>query len=327
MKENSVRFNTQTKLILADVDETIAGVYEKANPEIINELSSLLSEGRVLFLVTGGGMGRVQRDIIEYIPENLRRKILISHCNGAEIWGYDQDGHRQPEPYFSVTPLTPEKQDIWHKTMDNFIQKYGLKADSTMPKKVFKEKHGDDPEWIMYDDRGPQITLELVNAYDLTPEQAKIFEERAGVKISPDDQGKLDLRIPIMEEANSIFEREGVDVTGVRGGIHALDFKRSNLSKTTSVKFVLDSDEILSTVGLTKEDIADPNNLEVWGDRFARDGGDNGMLKALSPEVRAIDFRKEDPSEFMPGYNIVVWDGEKELQEGTLEYLQSSSAA
>jgi hypothetical protein len=47
------------------------------------------------------------------------------------------------------------------------------------------------------------------------------------------------------------------------------------------------------------------------------------MSEALPPEVRSIDFREEDPSEFLEGYNIVLWDGQHHLHHGLLEYLQS----
>ena len=40
--------NPKTKLILADVDETIADVYTDATPEMIDALSNLLSKGVVV---------------------------------------------------------------------------------------------------------------------------------------------------------------------------------------------------------------------------------------------------------------------------------------
>jgi hypothetical protein len=48
------------------------------------------------------------------------------------------------------------------------------------------------------------------------------------------------------------------------------------------------------------------------------------MCLAVDPKVRAIDFRKEDESEFPKGYNIIVWEGDKHLHEGVLEYLNLS---
>jgi hypothetical protein len=51
------------------------------------------------------------------------------------------------------------------------------------------------------------------------------------------------------------------------------------------------------------------------------------MSMALPATVRSIDFRQEDPTEFPEGYNIVLWDGQKHLHHGLLEYLQSRHAA
>jgi hypothetical protein len=52
-------------------------------------------------------------------------------------------------------------------------------------------------------------------------------------------------------------------------------------------------------------------------------GTDRHMSEALSPEVRSIDFRQEDPSELPENLNIVFWDGSHHLHHGLLEYLQS----
>jgi hydroxymethylpyrimidine pyrophosphatase-like HAD family hydrolase len=53
-KTPSITWNRAVRLILADVDETIADMYTPAEPAMIAELSSLLSAGKKLFMVTGG---------------------------------------------------------------------------------------------------------------------------------------------------------------------------------------------------------------------------------------------------------------------------------
>lgn len=50
---------------------------------------------------------------------------------------------------------------------------------------------------------------------------------------------------------------------------------------------------------------------------------DRHISEALPKEVRSIDFRKENPKELPAGYNIVVWNGKKQLHDGLLEYLAS----
>lgn len=42
------------------------------------------------------------------------------------------------------------------------------------------------------------------------------------------------------------------------------------------------------------------------------------MSEAVDPEVRSIDFRDEDPSEFLAGYNTVLWQGKHRLHQGLL---------
>ena len=83
--------------------------------------------------------------------------------------------------------------------------------------------------------------------------------------------------------------------------------------------------EVLATVGLKPEDVQNPTELEVWGDKYSvlHGGTDRHMSEALPPEVRSIDFREENPAEFPEGYNIVLWDGHQHLHHGLLEYLQS----
>jgi hypothetical protein len=68
-----------------------------------------------------------------------------------------------------------------------------------------------------------------------------------------------------------------------------------------------------------------PEQIEIWGDKFSSvcGGTDRHMSEAVDPRVRSIDFRDEDPSEFLPGYNTVLWQGKHRLHHGLLEYLQS----
>jgi len=83
-----ITWNKEVRLALADVDETIAEVYTPADPEMITELSSFLTEGGKLFMVTGGSLKRVRAGITDLIDPALRHDILVSHCSGAEVWGF-----------------------------------------------------------------------------------------------------------------------------------------------------------------------------------------------------------------------------------------------
>lgn len=189
-----------------------------------------------------------------------------------------------------------------------------------MPIPEFRKRTSGDPLSIMLEDRGPQITLEVANGHDLSPEQA----EKLAIAV-PLTYGRHDLRVPILERAEKLLEEKNLPITPRLAGIFAIDFAVKGVSKTTAVKYVIEHEAILRSLGIRASDIEDPQRMEVWGDKFSavRGGTDRHMSEALPKEVRSITFREENPEEFPEGYTIVVWDGEKHLHEGLLEFLQS----
>jgi len=62
-----VTWNNKVKLIVSDVDETIADLFVPASPEMAAELNSLLSEGKSLFLVSGAGFASIKRRVVDLI--------------------------------------------------------------------------------------------------------------------------------------------------------------------------------------------------------------------------------------------------------------------
>lgn len=308
-----IEWNKNVKLIISDVDETIADLYKPAEPEMIKELVTLLKEGRSIFFVTGQGFKSVQWRIIDQIPQELRAKILVGHCSGAEVWGHNPDGTLREKPFYSVYDLSEEQKKTWRELVKKIIEKFNLNIYDPMPVKKFLEIAGKNPLSVMFEDRGPQITLEVVNGYDLTPEQM------SGLATENND-----LRIPILEYSEKLFKEFNIPISPRLGGVFAVDFALKDVSKTTAVKRALGDELVIQSLGLSVLDIKDPENIEIWGDKFSiRGGTDRHMSEAVSPDVRSIDFREEDPAEFMDGYNIVVWKGEKHLHEGLLEYLLS----
>jgi hypothetical protein len=317
-----ITWNNELRLAISDVDETIADVYTPADPAIIEELSSYLNDGGKIFMVSGGGLARIQKDIINFIAPKLRHDILISHCSGAEVWGFTPTGDLQDRPFYSVyeNNFTDHLKKLWRDVVAELLNEFNLCPHPVRPKLKFIETIGRNPHDIMFDDRGPQITLELINAYDLSDEQI----QQIGREV-PYTHGQRDLRIPLMERAEQLFTQASIPITPRLGGTFALDFAVEGVSKTTSIKHVLNDPEILATIGLKPSDLANPQSMEVWGDKFSvlRGGTDRHMSEALSPKVRSINFREEDPAEFLEGYNTVVWDGQQHLHNGLLEYLAS----
>jgi hydroxymethylpyrimidine pyrophosphatase-like HAD family hydrolase len=316
----TVAWNPDIKFIISDVDETIADNFLPAVPEMAEALNKLLQEGKSLFLVSGAGFSRIKKRVVDLIAPEFRKRILVSHCSGAEVRGFDQAGNDLEIPFYTMYDqvLSQEQKIQWREIVEQVVHEFHLQPHETMPVKEFKETYGDNPLTVMLEDRGPQITFEFVNAYNLTTMQIeKLRNHFPNFDMS-------DLRIPVMERIQQLFSDAQIPVTPRIAGVFALDLALKGVSKTTSVKFVLENEDALSHVGLTREAIQNPEAVEIWGDKFSviNGGTDRHMSEALPKEVRSIDFRRENSEEFMDGYNIILWDGEKELHEGLLEYLQ-----
>lgn len=316
-----IQWNSKVKFIISDVDETIADNFLPAVPEMATELNYLLQEGKSLFCVSGASFAAIKRRVVDLIHPELRRKVLVSHCSGAEVKGFDEAGNPLEEPFFSVydEKVTQEQKEKWREIVKQITEEFHLEPHPTMPIAQFKAEFGDNPLAVMLDDRGPQITFEFVNAYNLTSEQIEQLRNHFP------NFDMSDLRIPVMERIQQLLSDAGVPVTPRIAGMFALDLAIQGVSKTTSVKFVLENKEVLAHIGLSSEEIQSPDAIEIWGDKFSviNGGTDRHMCEALPKEVRAIDFRRENPEEFMEGYNIVLWDGEKQLHDGLLEYLRA----
>ena len=319
------RWNNKVKLIISDVDETIADLYVETEPEMIKELEKILAEGKVLFLISGQSVQSIQWRIVNYIEAKLRKMILVGHCSGAEVWGYEENGNLRRTPFYShyENALSESQKKKWREIIQRLIQEFKLKVYPTMPISEFEKKSEKNPLSIMLEDRGPQITLEVVNGYDLFPEQAQNLEIKT---LLAHDQH--DLRIPILERAEKLLLENNLPITPRLAGVFAIDFAVKGVSKTTAVKYVIEDDSILSSLGIHKSDLENPESMEVWGDKFsvARGGTDRHISEALPKQVRSITFRDENPEEFLEGYNIVVWKGRKHLHEGLFEYLKSRNS-
>lgn len=323
MGTNSIAWNDHLRLAISDVDETIADVHSVAEPAMIDELSAYLADGGKLFMASGGWLKHIRTNIIDHINPELRQNILVAHCSGSEVWGFDENGEVRPEPFLSAyeAAFTPEMKQSWRSLVEQLIQEFGFRVHNSQPKLQFKQKVGSDPHDIMFEDRGSQITLMLINAFDLSDEQYALIEREV-----PFTHGQRDLRIPVIERAEELLAEAGLPITPRMAGTTAIDMAARGVSKTTAIQHVLERPEILKTIGLIPEDVHNPaQTIEVWGDRFSalRGGTDRHISEALPPQVRSIDFRKEDPREFPEDYNIVVWDGQQELYRGLLEYLRS----
>jgi hydroxymethylpyrimidine pyrophosphatase-like HAD family hydrolase len=305
-----ISFNPKLKLILADVDETLADVYTDAEVEMILRLEDLLKSGRHLFLISGGGLESILERVALKISPELRHLILIGHCSGAEVWGFNKNGTLREAPFYSIyeEKFSKEQKQLFRDLTDQVIEEFQLQKHPTMNVSKFKEISKGDPKAIMYVDRGPQITLELVNSYNMRTAQGEV----------------KDLRIDLAQRFSEIFTANDLPIEPSFGGVFALDLKIKGVSKITAIHYILDNDmrEHGYDLNLTKGH--ESQEIEIWGDKFSsKSGSDRYMCLAMPKEVRALDFREEPLEELPVGYNILIWDGAKRLHQGCLEYLNS----
>jgi hydroxymethylpyrimidine pyrophosphatase-like HAD family hydrolase len=319
---HSIQWNNSVKLIISDVDETIADLYTDASTDICKELESILSEGKILFLVSGQSITNIHQRVCRHIKSSLRKGIIIGHCSGAEVYGYDAKGNVNKKPFYSMYDSLMDKKQgqEWRKIMAQLIREFKLKKYDTMRIPEFKKKAGDNPLAIMYEDRKVQITMEFVNGYNIP--RNKLLSVGRYVPIV---MNCFDLRLPVKDRAELLLQRKKLPITPRLAGVFALDFAIEDVSKTTAVKFMLENNSILTKLGLSKDILEHPELIEVWGDKFSaiNGGTDRHISEALPREVRSIDFRLENPQEFLRDYNIVVWHGEHHLHHGLLEYLKA----
>jgi len=90
----------------------------------------------------------------------------------------------------------------------------------------------------MLEDRGPQITLEVVNAFDMKKEDALLHN----VSMT---HGHYDMRVPIIERAHVLLTETRIPITARLAGVFAIDFAIENVSKQTAVSYIIESENIL----------------------------------------------------------------------------------
>lgn len=305
-----ILFNPGLKLILSDVDETLADVYTDAEAEMIARLEDLLRTNRHLFLISGGGLESILERVALKIDSQLRHLILIGHCSGAEVWGFNKKGELLSKPFYSIyeKKFTAAQKQLFRKLTDQVITEFQLKKHPTMPVNKFIEISRADPKSIMYVDRGPQITFEMVNSYNMKSTDGKI----------------VDLRVALAKKFEEVFLENNLQIEPSLGGVFALDLKIKGVSKITAIRYILDNDMAIHGYDLELIKGKEVEEIEIWGDKFSMiSGSDRYMCLAMPKEVRAIDFREEPVNELPKGYNILIWDGEKRLHQGCLEYLNS----
>jgi len=313
----SVFWNQKLRLVLSDVDETVADLYRPAAPGMLDGLARLLDQGISMVLITGQSVDNVEQRVVTRLPARLRRQIAVGGCSGAELWGYTAAGMRNAAPYYTAeNMLDAAQKQAWRVVTQQLISEFQLVPFAPIPIDDFRRQHGEQPWQVMLDDRGPQITFEFPNAYALSEAGCEALHRRLGQRF----EGR-DLRIPVQQRAQQLLEEHAVPVTPRIAGMFALDLAIAGIDKARAVEEAL-TPSVLRDLGLGPEPPR-AEEIEVWGDRFSQSSGTDWLMcKPIDRSIRAISFRDEDPAEFPDGYNIQRWDGERRLDAGLLEYLE-----
>jgi hydroxymethylpyrimidine pyrophosphatase-like HAD family hydrolase len=315
---HSVVWNQELRLVLSDVDETVADLYRPAESGMLAALTRLLDQGIILVLITGQSVTNVEQRVVMNLPAQLRQQIAVGACSGAELWGYSTTGERNATAFYAAdSVLTAEQTRAWRVLTQQLITEFRLTPFPPMPIADFKLEYGEEPWHVMLDDRGAQITIEFPNAFDLSNAACEQVHRRLGSSFEGQD-----LRIPVLHRAQQLLGAHSVPVTPRIAGMFALDLAIAGVDKARAVEEAL-TPAVLRSLGFGSN-MPHAAEIEVWGDRFSQfSGTDWLMCKPIDRRVRALSFRNENPAEFPNGYNIRLWDGAYRLHMGLLEYLES----
>jgi hypothetical protein len=317
---SSVFWNDHLRLVLSDVDETIADLYRPAERRMLIALSRLLEQKIALVLITGQSIANVEQRVVMGLPAPLRRHIAVGTCSGTELWGYSPAGSRDERPFYTAESALTERQKAdWRAVVEQLVREFRLLPVAPGPVADFKRQFGDEPWRVMLDDRGPQITFEFPNASQMSAATREQVCHHLGIAFEGDD-----LRVPVSQRAKQLLEAHAIPVTARLAGMFALDFALAGFDKSRAVEEALGS-AVLDRLGLGTT-IPGPNEIEIWGDRFSANAGTDWLMcQPIDRRIRAISFRDEDPRDFPGGYNIQLWDGTHRLHDGLLEFLEGRS--
>jgi hydroxymethylpyrimidine pyrophosphatase-like HAD family hydrolase len=312
-------WNAKLKLIVSDVDDTIAGVFKDASLEMIQELEKLLYEGLFIYLISGQSVKNIYNRVVKLIRKELCQKIIISHCNGAEVFYFNNQGELISEPVFSIVNIHKEKIDhhVFREITGKLLMEFHLEKFPVMDIETFKQLTAGNVYCVMVDDRGIQISFDFINGLRMF-DYYNIADYLAGNQID-------DIRIPIIKRAKELFYQAKLPMEPILAGLFAIDFTVAGVTKGLPIKNLITYGQKFQ-VNLPENIILTSyEDIEVWGDNFyvTKDGADLNISKALPPETRSISFRPIGEDEIPLNYNIVSWDGKYQLQEGLLEYLKS----
>jgi hypothetical protein len=297
MGHPTIEWNREVQVVVADLDETLAGLYLPVTHELLAELDGLLRAGLVVVLATGQGIVSVWERLASLLTPVARQRLLAGCCTGAELWWFPGGGG--PRRVDRSNPLEDGLHRRWRDLVGCLLEEFGLVSHPPTDVESFRRLTCRDPQAVMLADRGSQITLEMTNGGGL--------------------------RDQIVARANGLFAHHDLPIEARCAATFAVDLVREGVSKAAVVATLQEHPALLDGLGVDPAWTTTPQLVEVWGDSFtpARGAIDLQISQGLHPETRSISFRDFDPASVPASSNVVAWTGRHRLEAGVLEYLLS----
>jgi hydroxymethylpyrimidine pyrophosphatase-like HAD family hydrolase len=302
---SNIKWNNSVRIVISDVDDTIAPVFQPASAQMIAAIESLLHKGCLFLFVSGQGLSNILQRVVMHISPSLRKQTIIAPCNGAEAYCFDPSGGLVARPLYSVKADHGARIDTGavmphlHQVLANF----DMASFSVCDVGLFRLMSGNDPMAVMVDVRNVQISLDFVNW---------MFEPP-----------RADIRSALIRRLNQEFIRNRSAFRARSVGAAAIDILPMGVSKGLPIRRLISWGESFRNDLPRRLVVQLPEEIEVWGDQFSEthNGPDLAMSRALPRETRTISFR-EIPGRHLPmDRDVTVWPGDSTLDAGVLEYI------
>jgi hypothetical protein len=244
-------------LIVSDVDDTLAPPFRAISATLARALTRLVGNGTILFLVSGQSIENIERRVVHAFPRRLRRNILVGHCHGAEVFGYDSAGSRVIPPLFSIRE-SAAMEGVFGRVLTlvtGVLSRHGIAVSSRE---------------TLLEDRGVQVTVDF-------PVPG----------VSPADQ-----RAVLITALNDRLAETALPVEARMAGRLGIDIMARGVDKSLPLSRLLDAGNSYRLTMPEGQVTGDRGGIEVWGDQFSPPDldADLHMLAALPPGVRAVNF-------------------------------------
>lgn len=196
-------WNPTVRLVVADVDDTLTPPFTDIGTDLAAELAALLASGVRMLLASGAGIASIGSRVVSRLPALLRERVLVAHCNGAEVYGFDERGEQRPSPLYSI--VTAGQRARLRQAVDVaelLMKEFELTRTDAKP----------GPGTALLDDRGVQVSLDVAGQ---------------------------DVRDPLLARAGELLRDAELDVLARPGGACAIDFVLPHVDKGQATRALI----------------------------------------------------------------------------------------